>query len=62
MKICQDYEISMFKNRLLTTPMAEKPRHGDIIAELENVLRTVFFYVNENSFKNCLQLSDSFCS
>ena len=33
-------------------PMAETPRHDDIVADTENVLRTFFVYINENSFKN----------
>ena len=32
-----------------TDPMAETPRHGDIVADIENVLQTVFVYINENS-------------
>ena len=31
--------------------MAETPQHGDIVAVTENVLRTVFVYITENSFK-----------
>ena len=52
---------------LLNTPIAETPRHGDIVVDTENVLQTVFVYITENSccfhqcMKNCLQLSDSFC-
>ena len=34
---------------LIPTPMAETPRHGDIVADTENVLQTVFVYNNENS-------------
>ena len=30
--------------------MAETPRHGDIVADTENVLQTVFVYINVNSF------------
>ena len=44
---------------LLRTPTPETPRHGDIVADTDNVLRTFFVYINENSFKNCLQLLDS---
>ena len=38
--------------------MAETPRHGDIVEDTENVLRTVFVYSNEK--KNCLQPLDIF--
>ena len=40
-------------------PKTETPRHGDIVADIKNVLRTVFVYINENNLKNCLQLSES---
>ena len=36
--------------------IAETPRHGDIVADTENVLWTIFFYINENSLKNSLHL------
>ena len=42
----------------LSNPMAETPRHGDIVEDTENVLRTVFVYSNEK--KNCLQPLDIF--
>ena len=32
------------------SPMAETPRHGDIVADTEKVLQTVFVYINVNSF------------
>ena len=44
------------------SPMEETPQNGDIVTDTENVLRTVFVYINESSLKNCLQLSDRFCS
>ena len=31
---------------LLRFPMAETPRHGDMVADIENVLRTVFVFIN----------------
>ena len=39
--------------------MTETLQHGDIVADSENVLQTVFVYINEDSLKNCLQLSES---
>ena len=39
----------MRKVKLSTVPMAETPRHGDIVADTENVLQTVFVYINENN-------------
>ena len=32
--------------------MIEIPRHGDIVAVTENVLQTVFVYINENRLKH----------
>ena len=43
----------------ISIPIVEILRHGDFVAGTENVLRTVFAYTNENSLKNCLQLSES---
>ena len=40
--------------------IAEIPWCCDIIVDSENVLRTVFVYINENHLKNCLQLLDVF--
>ena len=34
---------------LILIPMAETPRHGDIVADTENVSQTIFIYINENS-------------
>ena len=31
--------------------MAETPWHGDIVTDIENVLQTVFVYINENGLK-----------
>ena len=36
--------------------VAETPLLGDIIADSENVLQTVFVQTNETNLKNCLQL------
>ena len=40
------------------SPMAETPQHGDIVADTENVLQTVFVYIK--CLKNCLQPLDIF--
>ena len=48
-----------FSNGLWSIPMAKTQRHDDVVAETENVLRTVFVYINENSFNNCVKLSES---
>ena len=45
--------------KILAVPMAETPRHGNIISDKENVLPTVFVQINENSLKNYLQLLES---
>ena len=34
--------------------MAEILRHGDVVADTEDVLQTIFVYIYENSLKNCL--------
>ena len=39
------------------SPKAEKSRHSDTVADTENVFWTVFVHINENSLKNCQQLS-----
>ena len=35
--------------QMFIIPMAETPRHGDIVADTENGLQTVFVYNSENS-------------
>ena len=42
--------------------MAEILRHGDVVADTEDVLQTIFVHIYENSLKNCLnslKLSES---
>ena len=36
--------------------MAEREQQGNIVADTDNVLQTVFIYINKNSLKNCHQL------
>ena len=52
-------ECSFAYNGNNSTPMAETKRHGGIVAYTENALWTVFVYINKNSLKNCLQLTES---
>ena len=35
---------------LLSNPMAETPRQGDIVADTESILQTLFVYINENNY------------
>ena len=45
-------------NKYPQIPMKETLLYGNIVMDTEGVLWTV--YINENSLKNCLQLSGSF--
>ena len=47
--ICYNSKDICFVNT--TGPVAETPRHGDIVADRENLLRTVFVKYNKNNLK-----------